>query len=694
MPTSSRSARHRRPRCLRDTLELTITYQPNTTGPHTAVLNIGSDDANENPFVAEPDPPHSVLDFEDFTNANKNTDGDRIGASPSVVVDFPESESPWFPWGSSYGNLIDVIHPTRGPASIVLTADPGKAVQLHSFQMAGYNQDETIKSLKVINGETNAVLFNRTNVLLPGTSTANATFTFPTPLTARILIIRYDATNVPSGQSYVAIDTITFSDAMPDISVVGNLKEIVSGDTTPSLTDHSDFGRANPINGSVERTFTILNTVPSTNLLLNGLTSVSLSGPDAADFAITHQPLSPVAGKGSSTFKAVFDPTTAGLKNATVTVQSNDTDEGSYTFGISGFSGLATGTAQSLVLTAPPTAYLGQGTVALGVWSTSGLPVSLSVSGPATLSGQTLTFTGTGVVKVTATQAGAGDFNAATAVTKSISVLAMPAVLSLTNLLQVYDGTPRAIGTLGPVATVTYKVGGVDTATAPTPAGSYPIKAVAGGVIKTGTLVIAKAPLYITPNDCEPVHRPGQPHLHAPVQRLHRRRQQHQRADQAAGVHHHGQDDQPWRHLSHHSQRRYQRQLHALLPPRHVDGENLCRRLRGAAVRHHPGDHRQGRVQHRGDRCLLHRQSGPGFANGPHPDDWHSDHRAEWRCHGLLQQDRQRHHLRLRLQPDQRQPDRHPSGQCHTHGHWHGQAIARPAARAHRRLQRRAYSGH
>lgn len=486
-----------------DTLELTVTYQPTTAGPHTAVLNIGSNDSNEDPFVVNlTGGPHTVLDFENITSQDLDTYGDRIGASPSVEVEFVESNGSWYPWTNSYGNLIDVIYSTEAPASIKLTADPGQAVQLHSFQMAGYNSNETIKSLKVINGDTNAVLFSRTNVLLPGTSIASATFTFPTPLTARVLIIRYDASNVPRGEDYVAIDTITFSQVLPDISVVGNLKEVISGDTTPSLTDHTDFGRVNPISGSVERTFTIKNmAIGGPALTLAGLTSVSLSGPDAADFAITHQPLSPLAGKGSSTFKVVFDPTTAGLKNATVTVQSNDTDESSYTFGISGFSGLATGAAQSLVLTAPPTVYLGQGTVALGVWSTSGLPVSLSVTGPATLSGQTLTLTGTGVVKVTPTQAGGGNFNAATSITKSISVLATPAALTLTNLLQVYDGTPRAISTLGPVATVTYKVGGVDTATAPTPAGSYPVKAVAGAVTKTGTLVIAKAPLYITPQD-------------------------------------------------------------------------------------------------------------------------------------------------------------------------------------------------
>jgi hypothetical protein len=65
----------------------------------------------------------------------------------------------------------------------------------------------------------------------------------------------------------------------------------------------------------------------------------------------------------------------------------------------------------------------------------------------------------------------------------------------------VYDRTPRAIGTLGPAATVSYRVSGVDTATPPTAAGRYPVKATAGSVTKTGTLVILKAPVYITPND-------------------------------------------------------------------------------------------------------------------------------------------------------------------------------------------------
>jgi hypothetical protein len=54
--------------------------------------------------------------------------------------------------------------------------------------------------------------------------------------------------------------------------------------------------------------------------------------------------------------------------------------------------------------------------------ASSGLPVSYSVSGPATLSSTTLTITGPGTVAVTASQAGNTNFNAATPVTQTIVV--------------------------------------------------------------------------------------------------------------------------------------------------------------------------------------------------------------------------------------------------------------------------------
>jgi hypothetical protein len=49
--------------------------------------------------------------------------------------------------------------------------------------------------------------------------------------------------------------------------------------------------------------------------------------------------------------------------------------------------------------------------------------------------------------------------------------------------------------------TVEYVVNRVSTPEAPKPAGSYPVKATAGGVTKTGTLVIARAPLIVQVQD-------------------------------------------------------------------------------------------------------------------------------------------------------------------------------------------------
>jgi hypothetical protein len=55
--------------------------------------------------------------------------------------------------------------------------------------------------------------------------------------------------------------------------------------------------------------------------------------------------------------------------------------------------------------------------------SSSGLPVSFSVaSGPATVSGNTITVTGAGTVTIKASQAGNADYTAATAVTQTFTV--------------------------------------------------------------------------------------------------------------------------------------------------------------------------------------------------------------------------------------------------------------------------------
>ena len=79
------------------------------------------------------------------------------------------------------------------------------------------------------------------------------------------------------------------------------------------------------------------------NLTVSG---VSLSGANANQFTVsTISPASPVTPRSTATFTITFNPTTVGLKNATITVNNNDCDEDVYDFAIQGDGTCATPTA-------------------------------------------------------------------------------------------------------------------------------------------------------------------------------------------------------------------------------------------------------------------------------------------------------------------------------------------------------------
>lgn len=125
-----------------------------------------------------------------------------------------------------------------------------------------------------------------------------------------------------------------------EIAVLGNGVDIVSGDTTPSPTDHTDFGSVPVSTGNVVRTFTVNNTGTGTL----SLGSVGVSGPASADFMVVAQPASTVAPGGSTTFQVLFDPLAAGLRSATLSLATTDADENPFTFAVQGkgLSGNAT----------------------------------------------------------------------------------------------------------------------------------------------------------------------------------------------------------------------------------------------------------------------------------------------------------------------------------------------------------------
>ena len=144
----------------------------------------------------------------------------------------------------------------------------------------------------------------------------------------------------PNGKSDAGESYVVFGfPNLREIDVQGNGISITDGDTTPTKDDHTDFGRQQFSSGTVERTFTIEN-AGSGDLTL-GANAVTISGADAAEFAVISQPATTVASGGSTTFVVSFDPSTRGAKNASISINNDDSDENPYNFDIRGTGSIA-----------------------------------------------------------------------------------------------------------------------------------------------------------------------------------------------------------------------------------------------------------------------------------------------------------------------------------------------------------------
>jgi alpha-tubulin suppressor-like RCC1 family protein len=132
----------------------------------------------------------------------------------------------------------------------------------------------------------------------------------------------------PVGHAITAI-------AVPEIHLTGNGVQIESGDNSPDSSDNTFFGELSSNDGSVELSFTIINS-GSRGLNLTGAPLVSLSGSSA--FSVANQPSSPVvsASGGTTSFTVGFSPETAGLHSAIVRIENDDDEKNPFTYKIAG----------------------------------------------------------------------------------------------------------------------------------------------------------------------------------------------------------------------------------------------------------------------------------------------------------------------------------------------------------------------
>ncbi len=121
-------------------------------------------------------------------------------------------------------------------------------------------------------------------------------------------------------------------------------EEVVDGQTTPMVSNGTDFGEALFNIETVDRTFQITNNLPlgglNGNLVLTEYDVakyVQISGTHADQFSVTVEPSTPITlPYGSTTFTVRFEPTSYGIKTATISIANNDPDEDPYNFTIKG----------------------------------------------------------------------------------------------------------------------------------------------------------------------------------------------------------------------------------------------------------------------------------------------------------------------------------------------------------------------
>lgn len=162
---------------------------------------------------------------------------------------------------------------------------------------------------------------NASTGVLNGTPTTAGTSTF--------IITVSDASSTPSKEPKEYTLKAT---GIPEINVQGNSTDITNGDTSPSATDSTDFGSQNISSGSIVKNFTIQNTGTDTLFI----SSVTISGDGKDDYSIAFATPDTIVASGSATLPVTFNPSATGARNATITINSNDADEATYDFAITG----------------------------------------------------------------------------------------------------------------------------------------------------------------------------------------------------------------------------------------------------------------------------------------------------------------------------------------------------------------------
>ncbi len=313
-----------------------VTFDPSADGIRTTTVTISSDDADEGTYTFN-------ISGTGTTSGSGGSCGsetfDNNNASASSYTDNSFVGDNSVTWGYVQSRNVITDSNNSGislPALLLRNSSSGSKVS--SSSVSGGIGDFSVKLYKGFTsaGTRQVELF--VNGVSKGVSTGFDDFNehvFSVPginLTGNVVI---ELVNTTSKQ--IIVDDVTwtcYSGGSPqEINVQGNAVSIVNGSTTTTITNNTDFGSTDISSGSLVKTFTIQN-LGGTDLILSSTPIISTG--DFSYFTVTSSPNLVVASNGSTTFDVTFNPNTVGLKTTTVSIFSDDSDEGTYTFNITG----------------------------------------------------------------------------------------------------------------------------------------------------------------------------------------------------------------------------------------------------------------------------------------------------------------------------------------------------------------------
>lgn len=280
-----------------------VTFNPSASGTRNAIVTVTNNDSDENPYTFH------------ITGFGSNSEINVTGNATSIV---DGDTTPSTTDGTDFGNT-DITFETKTQTFVIqntgttnLNIDIPTITGTHA---ADFSITTNPGTLSIAPGSSTSfvVTFNPS-----GTSTRTATLN----------ITNNDGNENPYNF------TIRGNGTDVEIDVQGNTTSIANGDSTPSLTDHTDFGSTDINTGTIARIFTIAN-MGTTSMTISNPT---ISGANASDFTITANPSGTTFNGGTSrTFTITFNPSASGTRTALVTINNSDFNENPYTFAIQGY---------------------------------------------------------------------------------------------------------------------------------------------------------------------------------------------------------------------------------------------------------------------------------------------------------------------------------------------------------------------